>query len=237
MKIDIAEWKKVKGYFADKKIDSYMTAIPKLYATFAKDQTAANERIMVNNITALKKEVDRAIKEAKGDKEKLTALDKLMSLIDNGEKQIDADKATHAQALKAHLDLRAKTLKEFKVHEKSVAKQVSLIEKCISDMKNAMKAKSKDETLAQREIMLGHLRISAGLKEDMKQSLIAVRNPTGAMATALKHLSSDAKNNVLVPKTNEIFNLNKAIVTALGKAETDGQKWADNAQKVAPSLN
>jgi hypothetical protein len=233
MKIDVAEWKKTQGYFEDKKAESFLTVIPKLYKAFVGDQSSANERILANNIAGLKKEIARMSKEHKADRPKLTAIGKLEALVANGEEQIQLDRARHTQGLQAHLKLRTDTITKFNTtHRNSVKAKVGEITARIAKMKNSMKAKDRDEVLTDREFLLGLIRDFGGIEEAMKQDMIPVRVPTGNMKNVLIHLSGESKRDVLIPKTNELFQLNKALLTALGNATKDAQKWAENAQKL-----
>jgi hypothetical protein len=236
MKISLKEWEKQKGSFEDKKLESFLKAIPKLHESFFKDQSAANERILLNNIKGLEDRAKKLRAENKGDKEKLKALDGLDALIKNGYKQLDADRALQAQGLKAHLDLRTSVDSDFKRFEAQIKRLAGDVKNGIADTKQAMKDKSRDETLAQREVLLGHIRLLNGIEEDMKNSLMPVRNPTGGMKKALQYLSTDTKKNVIIPETNKLFTYNKQLLTALRKIRGDAETWADNAQKVAPKL-
>lgn len=231
MKISLAEWKKVPNNFEDRKAESYLKAIPKLYKAFFADQSKQNNTVLVNNIAALKKEIVRMKKEQKSDRAKMTAITKLEALIANGESQINLDRQTHAKGLAAHLKLRNDTIRTFKTtHKTAVATFAGDVKQRVKKMKNSMKAKDRDEMLTDREFMLGLMRHSEGVEENMKTDMKPVRVPEGAMKKALQYLSKEAKAGQLIPKTNELFTINKKLLTDLRAARKEAQKWIDNAQ-------
>lgn len=237
MAVDKATWDRFPGAFEDKGIASYLKAMERLFTAYEGDPSSSNEKLLRNNMKGLRDAMGKAKTAKRGDKPALGAIDKLEKEIKGMEGRMDKVVLAVRKALTEHLQLRVDLTQKLKgTYARNLKGIAGRVVQGVADVKAAMKAKSRDDTLAQAEVLRGEIRLIDAMEADMRADMVPVREPTGARRASLQMLPDDIKRDKLIPATNACFKANTALLKEMRAVKAAAAKWQDNAQKVAPAL-
>ena len=236
-----SEWLKLvkkRDEKADKKVYSFLKAIADLNAKYVKSFDPAYKKLLVNNLKGLTKELDNLQKAtAKDNKTVLSAISQMQKNVKSAQKILESVEANTDAACKAHVGLREELAAKYKtVFVPTVQSRRKDADAAIKLMKDMLKAKKPDEA---RKCKAALARLEADLNKVegyMKAELAKVRNPTGKIAETADYIPMDFKAKTLIPMTNKIFEVNKAMLKMIRDTRDNIRHWNKMSDEILAKM-